>query len=155
MPPAKVSLIPIDRDGTTPGWTGEVPEAVGDILRATAKLYESVGFVVPWIGYLAITGGCVVGTCAFKSPPAGGRAELAYHTFPQFEGRGYATAMARELIALSVRRDPSLLIAAQTLPAHSASHRILEKLGFRHVTTLDHPEDGQVWEWHKNPCRGC
>jgi RimJ/RimL family protein N-acetyltransferase len=41
-----------------------------------------------------------------------------------------------------------VVVAAQTLPEHNASHRILEKLGFWHVDTIDHPEDGTVWEWH-------
>jgi hypothetical protein len=56
--------------------------------------------------------------------------------------------MAAELVAIARQRDSSVLVAAQTLPERNASHRILEKLGFRHVDTLDHPEDGRVWEWH-------
>ena len=46
---------------------------------------------------------------------------------------------------------PAVLAAAQTLPERNASHRILEKLGFRHITTIDHPEDGTVWEWQLAP----
>ena len=38
-------------------------------------------------------------------------------------------------------------MAAQTLPGRNASHRVLENLGFLHVATLDHPEDGTIWEW--------
>lgn len=40
-----------------------------------------------------------------------------------------------------------VLIAAQTLPQESASTTILRRLGFALVGTVDHPEDGPVWEW--------
>ena len=112
-----------------------------------SELYESVGFEQPWVGYLALDGSIPVGTCAFKSPPCDGRAEIAYATFTGFEGRGFATAMAAELLALARRHDPTVIVTAQTLPQRNASHRVLEKLGFSHVATLEHPEDGTVWEW--------
>jgi RimJ/RimL family protein N-acetyltransferase len=48
---------------------------------------------------------------------------------------------------MSAWRLPSVVVAAQTLPERNASHRVLEKLGFRHVETIEHPEDGTVWEW--------
>jgi RimJ/RimL family protein N-acetyltransferase len=143
-----VSLVPIDRDGTPRGHGGALPDAATEVLRGTVALYDSVGFSEPWIGYLALAGSTAVGTCAFKSPPRDGRVEIAYATFPEHEGRGFATGMAAELVALARRAEPSVRVTAQTLPARNASHRILEKLGFSHVATLDHPEDGTVWEWH-------
>lgn len=69
-------------------------------------------------------------------------------TFPGHEGKGIATAMATELVNLAVRHEPAVSVTAQTLPEHNASHRILEKLGFCHADTLDHPDEGTVWEWH-------
>lgn len=116
----------------------------------TAALYARVGFEEPWIGYLALAEGATVavGACGFKSPPRDGRVEIAYFTFPEREGRGVASAMAAELVAMARRRERSLVLAAQTLPERNASHRILEKLGFRHVDTIEHAEDGTVWEWH-------
>jgi RimJ/RimL family protein N-acetyltransferase len=42
-------------------------------------------------------------------------------------------------------------VAAQTLPERNASHRVLEKLGFEAVETVDHPEDGMVLEWQLMP----
>ena len=77
--------------------------------------------------------------------------EIAYHTFPEFEGQGVATAMARELVALALSQAPELVVAAQTLPEPNASHRILQKIGFRHVSTLEDPDEGEVWEWHLAP----
>lgn len=145
--PSDIRLIPVTRDGTPRGHHGALPPVAAEALRATAHLYQSVGFVEPWIGYLALVGETPVGSCGFKSPPADGRVEIAYFTFPEFEGRGLASAMATELVALADRHKASLVVAAQTLPERNASHRVLEKLGFAHVATLEHPEDGTVWEW--------
>ena len=144
---ATVSLIPINRDGTLRGYAGALPEAMGEVLRAMVELYGIVGFEEPWIGYLALANGGPVGTCGFKSPPRDGRVEIAYFTFPDSEGRGFATAMAGELLAMAGRSTCSAVVAAQTLPERNASHRVLEKLGFQYVETIEHPEDGTVWEW--------
>ena len=144
---AKVSLIPIDRDGIPRGYAGAMPEVTSEVFRSTVELYTTVGFEEPWIGYLALADETPVGTCGFKSPPRDGRVEIAYFTFPEVEGRGFASAMATELVAIARQHRSSVVVVAQTLPGRNASHRILEKLGFRHVDTIDHPEDGTVWEW--------
>ena len=149
-----VSLIPIDRDGTPRSYVGPLPEVTSEIFRLTNKLYESVGFKEPWICYLAMLNSRPVGTCGFKAPPRDGRVEIAYFTFPGHEGSGLATAMATELVAIARQDRPSILVAAQTLPERNASHRVLEKLGFGHVATIDHPEDGTVWEWQLAPAAG-
>jgi [ribosomal protein S5]-alanine N-acetyltransferase len=143
----KVSLIPIDRDGTPRGYSGSLPEPASEVSRATAELYARAGFEEPWIGYLALVDGTPVGACGYKAKPQDGRVEIAYFTFPEFEGRGYASAMAARLVAIAREHDASVMVAAQTLPERNASHRILEKVGFRYVRTIDHPEDGKVWEW--------
>ena len=147
-----ISLLPIDRDGTPRGCQGSLPEVTSEVFRATAELYLKVGFDEPWICYLVLANGAAIGTCGFKSPPIDERVEIAYFTFPAYEGRGFATAMAAELVAIVRQHKSTLAIAAQTLPERNASHRVLEKLGFRHVDTIDHPEDGTVWEWHWVGC---
>ena len=140
-------LIPIDRDGSPRGYKGLLPEVADGVLPAIAQLYEAVGFEEPWICYLALADETPIGTCGFKSPPRDGRVEIAYFTFPEYEGRGFASEMAAELVAIAERQEPRVLVAAQTLPERNASHRVLEKIGFRHVDTVEHPEDGTVWEW--------
>jgi RimJ/RimL family protein N-acetyltransferase len=116
-------------------------------LGATAQLYETVGFREPWVGYLATEGQRAVGTCSFKAPPSAGRVEIAYFTFPEFEGRGIATAMAQRLTDLALESEPGVTVAAQTLPAVNASNAILRKLGFRLTGTALDDEVGKVWEW--------
>lgn len=111
------------------------------------QLYRTVGYELPWIGYLALENGICVGACGFKSPPQNNRVEIAYFTFPGHESRGVATRMASELIRTATNKTPSLTVAAQTLPEENASTSVLKKLQFRFVGTLEHPEDGLVWEW--------
>lgn len=78
-----LALIPIDRDGTVRGYAGALPETTGDVLRATAGLYATVGFEAPWICYLALADGAPVGTCGFKSRRAtGGSRSPTSHFLP-------------------------------------------------------------------------
>jgi [ribosomal protein S5]-alanine N-acetyltransferase len=143
----QVQLIQIERDGTVRGYDGAMSELARAVLSATTDLYATVGFETPWTGYFAVADDALVGSCGFKSPPRGGRVEIAYFTFPGHEGKGVATAMAAQLVALAQACDPDVMIAAQTLEERNASHAILEKLGFCQTTTVVHPEDGTVWEW--------
>jgi [ribosomal protein S5]-alanine N-acetyltransferase len=106
----------------------------------------------PWGGYLTVADGTnqVIGTCAFKSAPNGqGVVEIAYFTFPGFEGRGYATAMADALLAIAGREEEVRNVIAHTLPERNASVRLLERLGFRFAGDVVDPEDGPVWRWEK------
>lgn len=115
--------------------------------RAMAALYGEVGYTEPWIGYLAVDGDRPIGSCAFKSAPVDGRVEIAYFTFPPFEGRGHATGMAAALLARAREAAPDVTVVARTLPDRNASHRVLEKLGFRRGGLVSDPEDGLVLEW--------
>src|SRR5437667_8287355 len=75
--------------------SAEVSEAVAVVARQTAQFQEKVGSRPPWVGYLAqeMGGTKLVGACGFKgNPDAEGSVEIAYFTFPAYEGRGYATA---------------------------------------------------------------
>lgn len=143
-----MKLMPIGRSGEPEDRVVPMSDIARDVCAGTAILYETVGFEPPWIGYLAVVDGEFAGTCAFKAPPADGRVEIAYFTFPPFEGRGIATRMARELVAIAHSSAPDVRIVAQTLPERSASTSILRRLGFQPIGPVEHPEDGTVWEWH-------
>jgi hypothetical protein len=41
----------------------------------------------------------------------------------------------------------AVTVAAQTLPEENASTSVLQKLRFRLVGSVEHSEDGLVWEW--------
>jgi ubiquinone/menaquinone biosynthesis C-methylase UbiE/RimJ/RimL family protein N-acetyltransferase len=145
-----MQLIEIKNDGTPDPAIPLSGEAL-EVCEATAALYHREGFVPPWIGYLAVEGSSIVGTCAFKSPPRNNRAEIAYHTFARHEGKGLATEMARRLVAIARGASPGITIFAQTQPVENASNRIVQNLGFRFLGPVSHPTDGEAWEWELAP----
>ncbi|WP_435019831.1 GNAT family N-acetyltransferase [Tundrisphaera sp. TA3] len=152
-------LVPIDRSlldahrrseaelqARLGGDIGPAAEVLGPVLEQVITLIEARPRAPEWGCFLAIdvAGRRLVGTCGFKDGPgADGSVELAYFTFPPYEGRGHATAMASELRARACDRP----VIAHTLPERNASCRVLEKAGFIHIGTFDDPEDGPVWRW--------
>jgi [ribosomal protein S5]-alanine N-acetyltransferase len=122
-------------------------ELLAGICRAVTAMYPGGTPILPWAGYLVQEGEAFIGTCAFKTPPRAGAVEIAYFTFPGYEGRGVATEMALSLVALA-RRHGVRLVRAQTLPQENASTSILRKLGFTLAGEVMHSTDGRVWEWH-------
>jgi RimJ/RimL family protein N-acetyltransferase len=101
-----------------------------------------------WFGHFAVDGETqqMVGVCSLKGPPVAGAVELAYFTFPGFEGRGIATEMARFTLQRARKLPGVQLVIAHTAAETGASTRILEKIGMRHVG--DAEEEGMpVWRW--------
>lgn len=143
----RLDLAPIDKGGMTRGRPGPLADIPEGVCRAMANLYDEIGFEEPWIGYLAFVDDTAVGACGFKSAPRGGKVEIAYFTFPGWEGRGVATSMATELVAVARRCDPTIAVTARTLAERNASHRVLEKLDFRRIGLVEDAEDGTVLEW--------
>jgi ribosomal-protein-alanine N-acetyltransferase len=86
----------------------------------------------------------VVGTCAFKGPPADGVVEIAYGIEATHEGNGYATEAATALVTFACSIDEVRVVRAHTLTDGAASKRVLIKSGFRYVGDVVDPEDGLV-----------
>ena len=145
-------LVPLNRDGAPAEDVGTLSKEAEEVCITTATLYKSRGFEPPWIGYLALRDGELVGACSFTSPPRANRIEIAYFTFPRFEGKGVATKMARALIGIARAQDKNVLLTANTLPEENASTAILRKLGFQLFGPENHPEDGPIWTWRLDPC---
>ena len=140
-----MKLIAIDKQLIASGPVAD-SEFLAGLCEATLSLSPDREPVFPWAGYLAEENGTFVGTCAFKSAPRNGKVEIAYFTFPGHEGRGVATWMAMQLVALAKHPDVTQ-VTAQTLKERNASTRILEKLGFDVIGTAIDEEVGEVWEW--------
>lgn len=145
-----MNLLPIPRNGEV-ACKIALSEAPKSVILQTVQMYGRRGYVEPWIGYLATEGETWVGCCGFTAPPAGGIVEIAYYTFPGFEGRGIATGMAQRLITIARESDSSVRVIAHTLTEENASNHILKKLGFVFAGAIDHPEDGNIWEWRYEP----
>jgi [ribosomal protein S5]-alanine N-acetyltransferase len=142
-----MTLVAIQDDGLLPAVEGQWPDIAASVLAAYAKLYAAHGYIAPWTGYFALVGGVCVGTCGFKSPPSDGSVEIAYFTFPEYERRGHASEMARQLLELVRCHAPTMAVAAHTLPEENASTAILRRLGFQFIGEARDEEDGAVWAW--------
>ena len=142
-----LTLVEIGRDGTIQQTGIVVAGIAAAVAQATGEMYRTTGYRPPWTGYLASNGEQIVGTCAFKAAPSDGAVEIAYFTFPGYEGQGLATAMARQLIDIAYATDRSLKIIAHTPPERSAANAVLHKLGFLLLGDYEDPVAGTVWEW--------
>jgi RimJ/RimL family protein N-acetyltransferase len=147
----KVELVALGIEGAPIKDIGELSKAAKDACGATVAHYKRAGFCPPWISYLALHGSKVVGICAFTAAPVNARVEIAYNTFPAFEGKGVATAMTTQLLAMARTTQPDIEVCARTLPAPNASNAILRKLGFAFTGAVNDMEEGQVWEWRLPP----
>ena len=132
---------------------GAEPDLLRSVGQQTVALLQRTGATPPWTGYLAVDRGrdVIIGTCSFTAPPdADGVVEIAYFTFPPFEGQGYATAMAARLVELAQAAPGIRKVRAHTLPERNVSTRILEKLRFERIGETVDPDVGQVWRWERD-----
>jgi RimJ/RimL family protein N-acetyltransferase len=151
-------LVPIGPEADTEGLAAQIaPGFGGDPAGAREILVQTVEFLTreprpdPWGSYLAYAGDTAVATGAFKSAPdEAGTVEIAYMTFPAYEGKGYARAMVPTLYAMAIEHGAALVVA-HTLPEENASNRALRSSGFAFAGGVSDPEDGLVWRWEKRP----
>ncbi len=141
------SLVRCGADGKPLTPISDVPEAITATYAANADLYRRVGFVPPWVSYVAVADDRAVGGGAFVWPPRENLVEIAYFTIKEFEGRGYATRTAAELIATARNADPGIIITAFTLRESNASTKILRRIGLRLFGDAQDADAGAVWEW--------
>lgn len=139
--------------------TDGVEDLVATVVAAAPTVAGPLGeSSPPWGTYLGVDPDTrqVVGTCAFRGEPRGGRVEIAFWTFPPFEGRGWATAMTRELLALAHERPEIHIVLAHTMPERDPATSVLRTNGLRHVGAVRRdaaPGDGstvvrgRVWRW--------
>ena len=129
---------------------GSVGPLVREVIEQTRAFQGRVGSPPEYGGFVGADTATmqVIGVCGFKGgPDARGEVEIAYGTFPPYEGQGYAKAMAAALLARA-RANGAPHVIAHTLPESNASCSILRSLGFRQVgTVIADPEDGPVWRW--------
>jgi len=89
-----------------------------------------IGF---WL-FAGIDDGIVAGHAGlFPSRQIPGRVELGYTVKPKFWGMGYATEMARAVIAVAFNELGLESVVANAMPENVASRRVLERVGFSFV----------------------
>jgi ribosomal-protein-alanine N-acetyltransferase len=75
-----------------------------------------------------------IGCIGFHGPPdEAGRVEIGYNIIPAYEGRGYATEMARRVIDWAFQTPGIQVITAECLDDNLGSIRVLEKAGMRRL----------------------
>lgn len=133
---------------------GVVAAPVRTMVEATIAFHRRTNPPPEYGGFLAVDALTkqVIGGCGYNcSAIADGDVEIAYGTFPPFEGMGYAKAMARALTDRALGSNAPRIIA-HTMPEQNASGSILRATGFRQVgTVIADPEDGPVWRWELPP----
>lgn len=127
------------------GWP-EFPQAYPhayDMLQADPAL-------LGWWSYLFISrdGKLLVGSGGFKGrPDVDGAVEIGYEIAPSLRNRGYATEATRGMVRYAFADPDVACVDAHTLPEASASTRVLEKAGLRHVAVVHDKDDGEIWLW--------
>jgi len=85
-----------------------------------------------WGGWYVVRrdGPLLVGAVGLKGRPREGTVEIGYTLVPEAQGHGYATEAARALIDWAFAHAEVRRVCAQTLPDHTPSLRVMERLGF-------------------------
>ena len=141
------SLVRCGPDGTPTQPVAHLPDTLVANCVATADLYGRIGYVDPWVGYVAVDDGEGVGGGAFVGAPRDNCVEIAYFTLKEKEGQGYAARTVAGLIEIARRYEPQIVLKAFTLQEQNASTSILQRYGFRVVGDAHDEDAGAVWEW--------
>jgi ribosomal-protein-alanine N-acetyltransferase len=130
-----------------PGFGGDEGPA-REILEQTCALLTRDPRPAPWGSYVVHLDGRPIGVGAFKSAPTSkGEVEIAYMTFPAYEGRGHAAATIAALVRIAEAAGATPI--AHTLPEENPSNKALRRNDFVYAGEVDDPEDGLVWRWEK------
>ena len=117
-----------------------------EILSQTIALLARDPRPDPWGSYVVEHDGQPVGVGAFKAAPApSGEVEIAYMTFPAYQGRGHAGATIAALVDVALGAGARPI--AHTLPEENVSNKALRRNGFVYAGEVIDPEDGLVWRW--------
>ncbi|GCE22707.1 GNAT family N-acetyltransferase [Dictyobacter kobayashii] len=96
-----------------------------------------------WDGAIVLEGDerVLIGAMGLKGgPDEEGTVDLGYNILPAYQNQGYATEMARALVAWAFERGDVHKVIADCLPDNQGSIRVLEKLGMKR----EPPEDDML-----------
>ena len=125
------------------------PAVTGKFAEQMAAL-SNVPQVPPWCGYIAWQSSTPQGFGGFVGRPNDkGVVEIGYLTFPAFERRGVASAVAAELVGIASKHGVTAVIA-HTLPEENPSTAVLRRNGFERDGEVQDPDEGTVWRWRRN-----
>ena len=103
-------------------------------IRESRSLFERRGVGIWLVNHKATEE--LIGFCGFlEMTTVHHEPQLVYAMFQEFTGKGYATEMARTVIA-AARQHGFATIIASVDEVNVASFRVLEKLGFERIETM-------------------
>ncbi len=109
-------------------------QAAADLAAILAH-WEAYGFGVFAVRELGQE--AVIGECGLRhfdpDEPDAGEVEITYGLFPAAQGRGYATEAARAVLRFGFADIGLARILAVARADNLASHRVMQKLGMRHL----------------------
>ena len=90
----------------------------------------------------------LIGSGGYKGKPTNdGMIEIGYEVAEAYRRRGFATEIARALIANGLKDARVKMIQAHTLPEENASGKVLKNCGMKWIEEIIDPEDGKLWCW--------
>ncbi|GHO83697.1 GNAT family N-acetyltransferase [Dictyobacter formicarum] len=98
-----------------------------------------------WDGAIMLEGEerVLIGAMGLKGgPDEEGTVDIGYNILPAYQNQGYATEMARALIAWAFERSDIYKVIADCLYDNQGSIRVLEKLGMKRLVP-----DGDMLRW--------
>jgi RimJ/RimL family protein N-acetyltransferase len=117
-------------------------DVIEDLVRARAVVARLSGrYSDDGLGWWAVTprdGGPAIGLCCLQRMPDGVEIEVGYYLRRDRWGEGLGTEIARGCIQHARKALPRASIVAVVDAANSASRRVLEKAGLRHVGPTDY-----------------
>jgi ribosomal-protein-alanine N-acetyltransferase len=91
----------------------------------------------------------VVGSVVFHGRPDDGIAEVAYGVEDGSQGEGLATEATRACVEWALAEPGIVAVQATTVPWHTASLRVIAKLGMTRVGTRDHDILGEMYVFER------
>ncbi|MFY0644344.1 MAG: GNAT family N-acetyltransferase [Bacteroidia bacterium] len=82
-----------------------------------------------------------VGTCSLHNRPGVDGLDIGYAILEEYEGKGFATAGAKEMVNLAFNNYQIDKVSAVTIEDNIGSCRVLEKLGFQSEGFIFLPND--------------
>ncbi|HRG25629.1 MAG TPA: GNAT family N-acetyltransferase [Chitinophagaceae bacterium] len=142
----RLTPIPLEPDLNNPLYQNDNCQA---LICIYDEYYPRNGYQPPWTGYFIIKENEVVGSCGFTKAPEDGVVEIAYWTFPEYEGQGIGSFACGELVRLANETDPTVRITAKTAPEENPSVTILKKHQFQQAGVVQDEEIGEAWLWER------
>jgi len=142
----QLTPIPLEPDLNNPLYQNDNCQA---LICIYDEYYPRNGYQPPWTGYFIIKDNEVVGSCGFTKAPEDGVVEIAYWTFPEYEGQGIGNFACGELVRMAGEADPGVRIIAKTAPDENPSVKILKKYQFNQVGVVQDEEIGEAWLWER------